>query len=91
MKLIEKITKITYKKVPFSQLNRGDVFQDIDDESILIKIPIVISAGMHYNAIELSTGLLAKYVEDYSVYPVDAALHYEKILEKSIDNNLKWE
>ena len=91
MKLIEESTKITYKKVPFSQLNHGDVFKDGDDGSILIKISIVSSAGTYYNTVELSTGLLARYNEDYCVYPLEATLYYEMILEKSIDKNLKWE
>ena len=81
MKLIEESTKITYKMVLFSLLNQGDVFKDSDDGDILIKLPIVSYANLNFNAVSLSTGRLAQYSEDYLVYPLEATLHYEMILE----------
>ena len=81
MKLIEESKTIKYKKVSFSQLHHGDVFKDADDGAILIKISNVSINGIYYNAVELSNGLLTQYGEDYCVYPLEAALHYEKIVE----------
>lgn len=72
MKVIDK----RYENlVSFDSLKAGDTF--IDDNDIYMKIVQVIIDDFEFNAVNLYSGNLVGYDNDYRVVPVEAGVSYK--------------
>lgn len=72
MKVIDKRYKDT---VSFDSLKAGDTF--IDDNDIYMKIVQVIIDDFEFNAVNLYSGNLVGYDNDYRVVAVEAEVSYK--------------
>lgn len=80
MKLVEETKTLKYKEMAFSDLAYGDVFED-DDGDVCVKTRKLSYTGLIYNATHLKNGCFRYYQDTAVVYPLEATLHYERIME----------
>ena len=80
MKLINDTKKPKHKTMLFDDLEYGDVFED-DQGLVWIKTLTLSYEGAHLNAIRLEGSDMGYFDRIEDVYPLNATLHYERILE----------
>ena len=80
MKLINDTKEPTYREVLFGELEEGDIFEN-DKGVVCMAIHTVYYQSVKANAIRLEDGDIDFFYNSEQVYPLNATLHYERILE----------
>lgn len=80
MKLVDETKTLKYREVLFGELEEGDVFEN-DQGFVWMAIHPVSYQNDRVNAIRLKDGDIIWFYDSEVVYPLNATLHYERILE----------
>lgn len=80
MKLVNDTKKPKYREVLFGELEEGDIFAN-DGGVVWMAIHPVSCQRVKVNAIRLGDGNIFLFNDSEQVYPLNATLHYERILE----------
>lgn len=80
MKLVDETKSMEYKLKSFGDLELGVVFEDMAG-GVYMKTRNLIYSGSDYNAIRLDDGSLRRLQYIDVVFPLNATMHFNKILE----------